>query len=136
MRLISWTDHRTRLSVAARVAAVFFRRLACCTGPVSDGGHHREREHHQRDMPVPAVPGAGFVVVQAELVLGGLEAVLDGPTMPSCLNNPRIRALTSRSDDAHNSSVVSIDATDTPRSPNRVMVAHRFRESCRMQLQC
>jgi hypothetical protein len=27
------------------------------------------------------VPGAGLVVVEAELVLGGLEAVLDGPAV-------------------------------------------------------
>ena len=33
-------------------------------------------------MPVPAVPGAGLVVVEAELVLGGLEAVLDRPAVP------------------------------------------------------
>ena len=31
---------------------------------------------------MPAVPGAGLVVVQAEFVFGGLEAVLDQPTMP------------------------------------------------------
>ena len=33
-------------------------------------------------MPVPSVPGACLVMVEAELVLGGLEAVLDGPAMP------------------------------------------------------
>ena len=32
------------------------------------------------------------------------------PPPASCVNNGRIRALTSRSDDAHSSSVVSIDA--------------------------
>src|SRR6516225_2501564 len=32
-------------------------------------------------MAMPAVPGAGFVVIKAELVLGGFEAVLDGPAM-------------------------------------------------------
>lgn len=32
-------------------------------------------------MAVPAMPGAGFVVIKAELVLGGFEAVLDGPAM-------------------------------------------------------
>ncbi len=42
-------------------------------------GHHGERQHDQADVPVPAVPGAGLVVVKAKLVLGGLEAVLDGP---------------------------------------------------------
>ena len=32
-------------------------------------------------MAMPAMPGAGFVVIQAELVLGGFEAVLDGPAI-------------------------------------------------------
>ena len=32
-------------------------------------------------MAMPAVPGASFVVVKTELVLGGFEAVLDGPAM-------------------------------------------------------
>ena len=43
--------------------------------------HHGEGEHDKRDMPVPAVPGACLVVIQTELVLGGFEAVLDGPAM-------------------------------------------------------
>ena len=30
-------------------------------------------------MPVPAVPGAGLVVVEAKFVFSRLEAVLDGP---------------------------------------------------------
>ena len=32
-------------------------------------------------MPVPAVPRARLVVIETELVLGSLEAVLDGPAM-------------------------------------------------------
>ena len=51
-------------------------------GAIADDGHHREREHHQRDVAMPAMPGAGFVVVEAELVLGGLKTVFDRPTMP------------------------------------------------------
>jgi len=30
-------------------------------------------------MPVPAMPGAGLVVIEAQLVFGRLEAVLNGP---------------------------------------------------------
>ena len=45
-----------------------------------DGSHHGEGEHDERDVTMPAVPGSGFVVVEPELVLGGLEAVLDRPT--------------------------------------------------------
>ena len=33
-------------------------------------------------MTVPAMPRAGFVMIEAELVLGGFEAVLDGPAVP------------------------------------------------------
>ena len=57
----------------------FFERHVI--GVMTDGGHHGEGEHDQRDMPMPAMPGAGLVVIEAELVLGGLEAVLDGPAM-------------------------------------------------------
>ena len=49
---------------------------------MADAGHHGERQHDQADVPVPAVPGAGLVVVEAKLVFGGLEAVLDGPAPP------------------------------------------------------
>lgn len=45
------------------------------------GGHHGKGEHDERDMTVPTVPGARFVVIETELILGGLEAVLNGPPM-------------------------------------------------------
>jgi hypothetical protein len=32
-------------------------------------------------MAMPAMPRAGFVVIKTELVLGGFEAVLNGPAM-------------------------------------------------------
>jgi len=48
---------------------------------MTDDGHHGEGEHDEGDMPVPAMPGTGFVVIEAEFVLGGFEAVLDGPAM-------------------------------------------------------
>ena len=50
-------------------------------GAMTDDGHHGEGEHDQRDVPVPAMPGTGLVVIEAEFVLGGFEAVLDGPAM-------------------------------------------------------
>ena len=37
------------------------------------------REHGEGDVPVPGVVAADLVVVQAGLVLGSLEAFLDGP---------------------------------------------------------
>ena len=48
---------------------------------MTDCGHHGEGEHDQRHMPMPTMPGAGLVVIEAKLGLGGLEAVLDGPAM-------------------------------------------------------
>src|SRR4051794_31739288 len=50
-------------------------------GMLADHGQHGEGQHHQRDVPVPAVPAAGLVVVEPELALGGLEAVLDRPAV-------------------------------------------------------
>ena len=46
-----------------------------------DGSHHSKYEHDERDMTMPAVPGSGFVVVEPELVLGSLKAVLDRPAV-------------------------------------------------------
>ena len=46
-----------------------------------DGSHHGEGEHDERDVTMPAMPRSGFVVVEPELVLGCLEAVLDRPAM-------------------------------------------------------
>ena len=56
----------------------FGRRLV---GLMLDGSHHGEGEHDERDMPVPAMPRACFIVIEAELVFCGFEAVLDGPAM-------------------------------------------------------
>ena len=46
-----------------------------------DSRHHGEGEHDERDVTMPAMPGSGLVMVEPELVLGGLEAVLDRPAM-------------------------------------------------------
>ena len=46
-----------------------------------DGSHHGKGEHDERDVTMPAVPGSGFVVVEPELVLGSLKAVLDRPAV-------------------------------------------------------
>ena len=48
---------------------------------MADGCQHGEGEHHQRDVPVPAMPGTGLVVIEAEFVLGGLKTVLDRPAL-------------------------------------------------------
>ena len=52
-----------------------------CVRTMADRSQHGEGQHHQRDMPVPAMPGPGFIVVQPEFVLRRLKAVLNRPTM-------------------------------------------------------
>ena len=76
-RRISWIDHRT----SAMVVVPGFLG-ACGLRPAADHGQDGEGQHHQRDMPMPAMPGAGLVVRQAQLGLGGLERVLDRPAPP------------------------------------------------------
>ena len=73
-RRISCTDHRISVSV---IVAIFFRRYG--VGLISDSRHDRIGKHDERDVPVPAMPGAAFVMVETEFVLGGLETFLDTP---------------------------------------------------------
>ena len=42
---------------------------------------HGKGEHDQRDVAMPAVPGAGLVVIETELVLGRLKTVFNRPAM-------------------------------------------------------
>src|ERR1700758_5594118 len=49
---------------------------------IADRCQHGERQHHQRDMTGPAVPGPGFVMIKAQFVLAGLETVFDVPALP------------------------------------------------------
>ena len=51
-------------------------------GLAADGRQHGKGQHDKRDVPMPAVPGAGLVVIETEFVFGRLEAVLDGPAPP------------------------------------------------------
>ena len=46
-----------------------------------DRGHHREGEHRQGDVTVPAMPGSALVVIEPELVFRGLKAILYRPSM-------------------------------------------------------
>ena len=48
---------------------------------MTDCGHHGEGEHDERDVAMPAMPGARFIVVEPEFVLGRLETILDRPAM-------------------------------------------------------
>lgn len=75
-------------------AAGFFKRHGVRPGPHS--GHHGVSQHDQRDVTVPAMPGSGLVVVEAEFVLGGLEALFNTPAraldMHQCLERRFLRA--------------------------------------------
>jgi hypothetical protein len=46
---------------------------------LADGSKISECEHCQRDVTMPADPGAYFVLVQADLTLGLLKQALDAP---------------------------------------------------------
>ena len=48
---------------------------------MADRRHHGEGEHHQGDVAMPAMPGSALVVIEPELVFGGLKTVLDRPAM-------------------------------------------------------
>lgn len=48
---------------------------------MADDSHHGEREHDEGDMVVPAMPGAGLVMIEAEFILGSLKTILDSPAM-------------------------------------------------------
>src|SRR4029450_5188168 len=75
-RRISWIDQGTcKLRDERRFWGRAVRQL---THP----RQHGKGQHDQRDMPVPAMPGAGLVVSKPEFGLGGLERVLDGPAAP------------------------------------------------------
>ena len=78
-RRSSWTDRRMRGGAVGGGAAVFLWGGLVCA--VADGGPHGG-QHDERRVAVPAVPGPGFVVVEAKLGLGGVEAVFDGPALP------------------------------------------------------
>src|SRR3546814_670255 len=90
MRRISWIDQR----ISGGWAGGFWGWGGI--GLVADRHHHGEGEHDQRDMAMPSMPGAGLVVVEAEFVFGGFEAVLDCPAMAfhldQCLDGRALRA--------------------------------------------
>ena len=37
--------------------------------------------HSHERVPMKAMPGSGFVVIETELIFGGFETVFDGPAM-------------------------------------------------------
>lgn len=52
-----------------------------CVSFLMNGGHHGEGQHDKRYVTMPAMPGPRFIMIEAELVFGGLKAVFDRPAM-------------------------------------------------------
>lgn len=48
---------------------------------MADHRHHGEGEHGHGNVAMPAMPGSALIVIEPELVFGGLKAVLDRPAM-------------------------------------------------------
>src|ERR1700756_1303608 len=80
MRRISCTDQRIKAldSPAPRWRRIFFRTAV---GAVTDRRQHGEGQHYQRDVAVPAMPGSGLVMIEAEFGLRRLKGILDRPAM-------------------------------------------------------
>src|SRR3954452_16916558 len=78
-RRISCTDSGSVVALADYPQAAFWGRGR--VGLAADGRHHGKGQHDKRDVPMPAVPGTGLVVIETEFVFGRLEAVLDGPAL-------------------------------------------------------
>lgn len=47
-----------------------------------EGGQEGQSEHGERDVPVPRGPVPDLVVVESDLALGGLKALLHAPPDP------------------------------------------------------
>src|ERR1700753_3112340 len=48
---------------------------------MADCRQHGKGQHDQRDVPVPAVPRAGLIMVKSQFILRRLKSILDGPTL-------------------------------------------------------
>lgn len=48
---------------------------------MSDRRHHGEGEHRHGNVAMPAMPGSALVVIEPELVFGGLKTVFDCPPL-------------------------------------------------------
>jgi hypothetical protein len=72
MRRISWIDQRMRLGgFGLQLASFFWCHLTCLHHLVclmANGSHHGEGKHDERDVAMPAVPGARSIVIETEFV--------------------------------------------------------------------
>src|SRR4051812_16293497 len=78
-RRISCTDQRISGGSCGSPAGRFLGRGR--VGVAADGRHHGKGQHDERNVPMPAMPGTGLVVIETEFVFGRLEAVLYGPAL-------------------------------------------------------
>ena len=79
-------ETRTRSDLGGCGASARSAAPLACPGGGSGLGADRRQERlgdqDQGHVPIPAIPATNLVVVQADLVLGGLEAFLDRPADP------------------------------------------------------
>ena len=55
---------------------------------MTDSGHRGEGEHDQRHVAMPAMPRAGFIVIEPKFILGGLKG-RDGEHAAPAAHAPR-----------------------------------------------
>ncbi len=74
---VSGSRSRARIAGSTPPNSALFGAMAF--GAAADDGKVGQGEHRERDMAVPAHPGAHPVVVQSHFTLGLLEQALNGP---------------------------------------------------------
>ena len=78
-----WMGGAVSGSVSSPGGMSFFLTVRRAGAPFFSGmcgdGEEGVGEHGQGDMSVPGVPGTNLVVVESDFVLGGSEALFDGP---------------------------------------------------------
>src|SRR3974390_3461031 len=82
VRRTAWIDQRINDGVTTPlflllpwlgVGFFWWRRI----GMMADDRHHGEGEHQHGHVAMPAMPGSALVVIEPELVFGGLKTVFD-----------------------------------------------------------
>jgi len=77
---------------------------------MADHRHHGEGEHHHRHVAMPAMPGSALIVIEPELVFGGLKTVLDRPSM-AFDRDQRFDGCSCRAPSGEEGKVIICDAT-------------------------
>lgn len=81
MRRISPANQRIRSGIWVDFDCVLrslgFWELRVCVCAMTDSGHLCEGEHDRRDVAMPDMPRAHFIVIEPKCILGDLKAVFD-----------------------------------------------------------